>query len=110
MVVAGLTGNYGMGKSYALSVFKELGAVTLESDRIVADLLRDKEVLLKVGKILGDGVIMSDGELDKKAVAQRIFSDPVAKKELEGLLHPLVFAAVRRHYCLCSRGNGSLAA
>ncbi len=94
MLIAALTGNFGMGKSYVLSLFRELGAVTIESDRIVGMLLREEGVISKVKDLLGNGVATADGELDKKAIAGRIFHDRQLKEKLEALLHPLVFEKV----------------
>ena len=45
MFIVGLTGNYGMGKSAMLSMFRELGAVTIDADWVVQQLLREKQVL-----------------------------------------------------------------
>ncbi len=95
MLMAALTGNFGMGKSYVLSLFRELGAATLESDRIVGMLLKDRGVIQKVTEILGGDVITPEGSLDKKAVARKIFHDREMKDKLEALLHPLVFEKVR---------------
>jgi len=94
MLIAGLTGNFGMGKSYVLSLFREFGAVTLESDRIVGVLLREEGVIAKVKGLLGNGVETPGGDLDKKAIAGRIFHDRELKEKLEALLHPLVFEKV----------------
>ncbi len=95
MLVAALTGNFGMGKSYVLSLFRELGAVTLDSDRIVEMLLREKGVIAKVKDLLGDDVTTPQGELDKKAIAGKIFHDRAMKDKLELLLHPMVFEKVK---------------
>ncbi len=95
MLIAALTGNYGMGKSYVLSLFRELGAVTLESDRIVGVLLKDNGVIEKVAEMLGRDVITPDGTLNKKAVAEKIFHDREMKDKLEALLHPLAFEKVK---------------
>jgi dephospho-CoA kinase len=92
MIVAGLTGNYGMGKSSVLSFFASLGAVTLDCDLIVEHLLEEKDVIEKINKILGSDMTGPDGRLDKKAVADRVFNDEENRKRLEDLLHPLVFA------------------
>ncbi len=107
MVIAGLTGNFGMGKSYVLSLFRDLGAVTLDSDHIVALLLKNDDVIRKITDLLGSEVVGPDGRLDKKAVAGRIFSDDTSKKKLEALLHPMVFekidaftAAIKKRDCL----------
>ncbi|HSB32389.1 MAG TPA: dephospho-CoA kinase [Candidatus Sulfobium mesophilum] len=93
--MAALTGNFGMGKSYVLSLFRELGAVTLESDRIVGMLLKKRGVIQNVAEILGDDVVTPEGSLDKEAVARKIFHDREMKNKLEALLHPLVFEKVR---------------
>jgi dephospho-CoA kinase len=96
MFMAGLTGNFGMGKSCVLSLFGELGAVTLDTDRIVARLLEEKAVIREIGKLFGRDVISPDGVLDKKAVACKVFSDDACRREIETLLHPLVFREIDR--------------
>ena len=94
MLVAALTGNYGMGKSSVLSAFRDLGAVTLDSDRVVELLLKEAGVIEEVRKLLGDDVVAAGGVLDRKAVAAKIFRDHELKKRLEGIIHPLVFERV----------------
>jgi dephospho-CoA kinase len=94
MFMAGLTGNFGMGKSCVLSFFRELGAVTLDADRIVAQLLEEKAVIREMVKLFGKDVISPDGLLDKKAVARKVFSEEVSRREIEALLHPLVFREI----------------
>lgn len=93
-MVIGLTGNYGMGKSYVLSVFRELGAIVLDSDDIVDLLLQDSGVISKIKKILGSCVEKEDGTLDKGKVAKIIFDNSELRNKLEVLLHPMVFARV----------------
>jgi dephospho-CoA kinase len=90
-MLIGLTGNYGMGKSLVLSVFKEIGAIVLDSDDIVNHLLQDKKVILNVKKILGNRVEMENGSLDKSEIANIIFNNSKLKEKLEVLLHPMVF-------------------
>ncbi len=96
-MVAGLTGNYGMGKSFVLSVFRELGAIVLDSDEIVNELLQDKEVVLKIKRILGDRVEKHDGNLDKVKIAKIIFNNNELREKLEVLLHPLVFDNIQNY-------------
>ena len=72
-MIIGLTGNYGMGKSFVLHAFKELGAIVLDSDEIVDLLLQEKKVILEVKKILGPSVVREDGTLDKAEIAKKIF-------------------------------------
>ena len=94
MLVAALTGNYGMGKSSVAAMFAECGAQTLDSDLIVADLLQNKAVIKRIRKLLGPQVLHADRSLNKAIVSNIIFNDQAARKKIEALLHPLVFQAV----------------
>jgi dephospho-CoA kinase len=96
MLIAGLTGNYGMGKSYVLSVFRELGAMVLDSDEIVHYLLQDKKVIGRVKKILGEKIEREDGSIDKKEIAKIIFDNSELRGKLEMLLHKLVFDEIQK--------------
>ena len=96
MLIAGLTGNYGMGKSYVLSVFRELGAVVLDSDEIVHHLLQDKKVIVRVKKILGEKIEREGGSIDKKVIAKLIFDNSKLRKKLEVLLHDMVFDEIEK--------------
>jgi len=94
VLIVGLTGNYGMGKSTVLGMFKKLGAVTLGADEIVDELLNDRSVLASIRTSLGDGVFSKDGSLDRERVAVLIFSDKAKRDTLEEILHPLVFQRI----------------
>ena len=94
MLLVGLTGNFGMGKSAVLSVFQKLGALTLDTDKIVASLLAEKDVLGKIRDILGDAVFHKDGSLNKRKVAEIIFRDEALRHSIEDILHPLVFVKI----------------
>ncbi len=94
MLIVGLTGNYGMGKSTVLGMFKKLGAVTLGADEIVDELLYDRSVLAGIRSSFGDGVFSKDGSLDRERVASLIFNDKGKRDTLEEILHPLVFQRI----------------
>jgi len=94
MFIAGLTGNYGMGKSAVLQMFRELGAVTIDADWVVQQLLSEKQVLKKIKTLLGAGVFDKKGAPDKSKIAQRIFRNKSLRLKLECLLHPLVFERI----------------
>ena len=91
MLLVGLTGNYGMGKSMVLAQFENLGAITLDSDKIVASLLSQQEISEKIRELLGNKVFDEHGHLNKKILADLIFKNDIVKSSLEDLLHPLVF-------------------
>jgi dephospho-CoA kinase len=95
MLVVGLTGNYGMGKSKVLALFAKLGAYTFNSDKIVAALLTEKDVLEKIRRVIGHDVFYKNGSLNKKKVARLIFRDEALRRSLEDILHPLVFERIK---------------
>ena len=94
MLLVGLTGNYGMGKSTVLAMFKKLGAHSIDSDEIVKTLLAEEAVLKRLRAILGDEVFRGNGSLDKGRVADAIFHNSRLRQSTEDLLHPLVFDRV----------------
>jgi len=92
-MLAGLTGNFGSGKSTVLRMFSEAGAVTSSADAIVSDLYKREEIKEKTASILGD-ILGADGEIDKGKIAGIIFNNKELKEKLEALLHPLVFLEI----------------
>ncbi len=94
MLLIGLTGNYGMGKSTVLSMFEKLGAAILDTDKIVESLLTDKDVLEKIRGLLDDKVFDENGSLNKKKLADLIFKNNKLRYLLENILHPLVFERI----------------
>jgi len=95
-VAVAITGGIGAGKSEALRAFARQGAATVSSDQIVHELLRRDEVKDAVVRRLGHGVVASNGELDRGAIASAVFGDDEALAWLEALLHPLVSAEYLR--------------
>jgi dephospho-CoA kinase len=95
-VLLGLTGGIGAGKSTALAAFDRLGVPTLSSDAVVHGLYREPDVRAAVVERFGPDVLGPDGEVARAAVAARVFSDDIARRWLEQLLHPRVSAALER--------------
>lgn len=91
MLTVGLTGNYGMGKSTVLMMFRDLGAFILETDDIVDSLLNETPVLEEIKTVFGQEVFSEDGKLDRTKVAYCIFKNDACRDAIEGILHPLVF-------------------
>lgn len=86
-----ITGGIGAGKSEALASFARHGAATVSSDEIVHRLLReDEDVRRALLERFGDGILDEAGQLDRSAIAERVFPDRKALDWLERLLHPLV--------------------
>ncbi|HKN19748.1 MAG TPA: dephospho-CoA kinase [Dissulfurispiraceae bacterium] len=90
MIVVGLTGNYGMGKSTVSKMFGELGAVTIDTDVIVGELLKDPEVINEIKNAIGED-IAEGNSINKKMLADIVFESPSLRVSLEDILHPRVF-------------------
>jgi dephospho-CoA kinase len=89
--VVGLTGGIGSGKSAAASEFERLGAVLVDTDAIAHELTQPGgRAIAEVERIFGPDVIGPSGAMDRKRMRERVFADPVARKALEALLHPLI--------------------
>jgi dephospho-CoA kinase len=88
--VVGLTGGIGSGKSAAADEFARLGATVVDTDAIAHELTQvGGAALPEIARIFGQDFIR-DGKMDRQRMRERVFSDPAAKKMLEGLLHPLI--------------------
>ena len=90
MLVVGLTGGIGAGKSTALRLFADLGAWTVSADRLVHEAYDLPGVRRAVVDWLDESYLSPDGSVDRKKVAARIFARPEERAFLEGILHPLV--------------------
>lgn len=89
--VLGLTGGVGAGKStIAHWLAEELSGTVLDADAMVASLFQKKAVLVRLSQVFGPEILESSGQLNRKALGQRVFQDPQARIQLESLLHPLV--------------------
>ena len=90
MLVVALTGGIGAGKTLAAQYFSDLGARVVDADQLARVAIERgstgfDEVILRFGE-----EIMRDGDIDRKALAQIIFSDPQAKVDLEAIVHPRI--------------------
>lgn len=92
MLVVGLTGGIGAGKSTVAQLFAELGALVIDADQLARMAIeRGSDGFADVMLRFGDEVIVN-GDIDRKKLAEIVFSDPVARKDLEAIIHPRVQA------------------
>ena len=92
--LVGLTGGVASGKSFAADIFKNLGAKIIDFDVIAREIVKNgSDALKEISGLFGSAVILKDGSLDRKALSKIIFNDTEARKELENILHPLIFSA-----------------
>jgi dephospho-CoA kinase len=90
MRIIGLTGGIGCGKSLAAQYFAELGALVIDADQLArAAIERGSQGFDEVVSFFGDS-ILTNGEIDRRALGELIFKDSEAKKRLESIVHPFV--------------------
>lgn len=87
MLVVGLTGSIGMGKSTTLRMFAEQGAAIYDADAAVHALYRGRAAPLIEAAFPGT---VKDNEVDRAELARRVLDNPAALKQLESIIHPLV--------------------
>jgi len=91
----GLTGGIGSGKSTVTRCFAQLGVATFSADAISHELSRKDAVgYNEIVKAFGNNVLTPDGELDRKALGDIIFSDNARKTQLENILHPMIMRSL----------------
>ncbi|WP_027460931.1 dephospho-CoA kinase [Deinococcus murrayi] len=86
----GLTGSIGAGKSTVARLLQERGLTVLDADEVAREVTRDPAVLAELEAAF-PGVVRG-GDLDRGALAARVFGDPAQLAALNGLLHPRVRA------------------
>ena len=97
MLLIGLTGGIGSGKSTVSALLARRGAVVIDADAITHDLQRPgTDVLAAMVERFGPGILATDGTLDRQAVADIVFHDPVALSDLGAIVHPAVGAEIAR--------------
>jgi dephospho-CoA kinase len=89
----GLTGGIGSGKSTVSALLAARGAVIVDADRIAREVVEpDTPGLARIVEAFGEGVLAPDGSLDRAALAAVVFAEPEARRQLDGIVHPLVRA------------------
>ena len=87
----GLTGGIGSGKTAASEIFRELGALVVDTDEISRNLTAAQGAAMPaIRERFGSAYVAPDGSLDRKRVRELVFRDPAAKAKLEAVLHPLI--------------------
>jgi dephospho-CoA kinase len=91
MILIGLTGGIGCGKSEVSRLLEKRGAVIVDADLIVRELQQPgAEIFLRMVEMFGEKVLATDGSLDRAAVANEVFKDADLLIKLNTLIHPVV--------------------
>ncbi len=109
MLVIGLTGGIGSGKTAVSDRFARRGVPVIDTDLIARELVEpDQTALVDIVTEFGPDCLDSDGRLHRARLRERVFADPAGRRRLEAILHPRIRAAARERiavltaipYCL----------
>jgi dephospho-CoA kinase len=96
-LLIGLTGNIATGKSAVMRLAAGHGALTIDADKVVHDILaNDPTVQAAIAVAFGSQVRKPTGQIDRAALGQIVFGDPEALRDLEAMLHPAVRVEIGR--------------
>ncbi|MGH7178155.1 MAG: dephospho-CoA kinase [Tepidisphaeraceae bacterium] len=101
--IIGLSGGIGSGKTLVAKLFADEGCMVISSDELVTQAYKDHKVKQTLRHWWGSLVFDPDGEVDRPAVARKIFDKPDERRRLEQLLHPIV--AQRREKLMHGAAN-----
>lgn len=109
MTLVGITGGTGCGKTTALNVLRDLGALIIDADEVYHSLCRESAEMK--AELTGRfGEVYKDGSLDRKALGAIVFADPGALKDLNKITHKYVSGEMERRLRVHAMAGGKLAA
>ncbi len=90
MLIVGLTGGIGAGKSTVANMFAQLGALTIDADQLAREVIEPGTIGFdEVLSAFGDS-ILTEGDIDRKKLGKIVFKDVAKRRELESIIHPKV--------------------
>lgn len=96
MLVVGLTGGIGTGKTEVSRMLQELGAVVINADQVGHEAYTPhSETWNAVVQAFGDSILSDNGEIDRRELGGIVFADPAQLALLNGIMHPRMAAIVR---------------
>jgi dephospho-CoA kinase len=99
VLIAGLTGGIGSGKSTVSTLLVDLGAFLVDSDRLAREVVEiGTPGLAQLVEAFGDRIRTADGSLDRPALGAIVFADAEQRTVLNGITHPLIGARTAELY------------
>ncbi|HOO78561.1 MAG TPA: dephospho-CoA kinase [bacterium] len=96
-VRVGITGGFGVGKSTVAAIFGSLGAKVVDADAVARRLLRPGTAeYAAVAREFGPGIVGEGGEIDRRALAEKVFGREGELEKLNRILHPRVLSIMER--------------
>ncbi|HEY5647934.1 MAG TPA: dephospho-CoA kinase [Nitrospiria bacterium] len=97
MILIGLTGGTGCGKSRVAAIFRQLGGHIIDADEVARDVVRPgKPALKKIRAAFGKSILTSNNSLDRKKLGNIIFLNPKKRSQLNQIIHPYIFREEER--------------
>lgn len=97
MLIAGITGGFGTGKSFAAAIFKELGAEVIDADKMAHKALRKgSETYKKIIDVFGRSILDGSGLISRKKLGREVFSDKRKVARLNRIIHPIVIVQIKK--------------
>ena len=90
LIILGLTGGIGSGKTRVAKIFRELGAKLIEADKIAYTIINHPQIKRALLKWYGDGIIKKTGQIDRKKLAELSFNNFENIGRLNKLTHPYI--------------------
>ena len=105
MLIVGLTGGIGAGKSTVANMFAQLGALTIDADQLAREAIEPgstgfDEVIAEFST-----KILTDGDIDRQKLGKIVFKDSEKRKKLEAIIHPRVQSALAQKIKTLSPGD-----
>lgn len=89
MKIIGITGGIASGSSLVAGMFRDLGAVVIEADKVAREAVQPgTDAFRKIVDTFGKDVVFPDGTLDRRRLGAIVFKDPVARRRLNVITHP----------------------
>jgi dephospho-CoA kinase len=106
MIVIGLTGNLGTGKTEVAQKLAELGAVIINADELGHELLQPRtQTYVQIIDTFGKSIRKRNGEIDRKKLSQIVFKDQEALNKLNRIMHPRIYDIVSNKIDECRRSD-----
>lgn len=102
MLVIGLTGNFGTGKTTVSQILAGLGAVIIDADKLGHTLLQPgTQTYNEIVSLFGKSILKPDGQIDRSKLGQLVFANSTALAQLNGIMHPRMYELAQQkieHY------------
>ena len=97
MTVIGITGNIGSGKSAVCQILANLGTVIIDADELAHEAYQPhSQIWQEIVTAFGKHILKSSNEIDRKKLAQIVFSNPASLARLNKIVHPETYRLVRQ--------------